>query len=252
MVFRNLNLWHDSCIVILKFIRKIAAMKNNLETTKNVNYWNHRSHEYAELFYESKHRVEVMMRLSSLLPKKISSLLDLGCGNGIVTEYILNNRQKKPDLVHLLDFAPEMLKLAKERLNDYNAFYYEMPMEYDLPFRDDSVDCIISCFALHHVNDDDKFRVFQNLYRVVANNGVIVIADEIIFADHLDDEVPSDLMMKLFYPNKNETFFSNTFSDLVEYPSRIDILQKMIIKAGFTKYFFQRFSDISGVIVINK
>lgn len=226
-------------------------MNNNLEANKNVRYWDHRSHEYAELFYESKHRVEVMMRLSSLLPKKISSLLDLGCGNGIVTEYILNNRQKKPDLVHLLDFAPEMLKLAKERLNDYNAFYYEMPMEYDLPFQNESIDCIFSCFALHHINDENKLTVFKNLFRVLAKNGTLVIADEIIFSENLD-KVPSVEMMKLFYPNKNETFFSNTFSDLVEYPSKINVLEKMIQKAGFDKYFCERYSDITGTIYLKK
>ena len=237
----------NNSLFYLEFI-----MNNNLEANKNVSYWDHRSHEYAELFYESQHRIEVMMRLNSFLPKKINALLDLGCGNGIVTEYILNSRlPQKPNEIHLLDLSPNMLKQARKRLKIYNAFYYQLPMECDLPFNDHTFDVIISSFSMHHINDVDKLTVFKNLHRVLAKNGTLVIADEIIFADHLS-EVPSEEMMKLFYPNKNAEFYCNTFSDLVEYPSKINVLEKMILEAGFDKYFFERYSDITGIIFLKK
>lgn len=227
-------------------------MNNNLEANKNVSYWDNRSHEYTELFYESQHRIEVMMRLNSLLPQKIDSLLDLGCGNGIVTEYILNSRlPQKPNEIHLLDLSPNMLIQARKRLKIYNAFYYQLPMECDLPFNDHTFDVIISSFSMHHINDVDKLTVLKNLFRVLDKNGIVVIADEIIFADHLD-KVPSVEMMKLFYPNKNETFLRNTFSDLVEYPSKIEVLQNMILEAGFKKYFCERYTDITGLIFLKK
>ena len=88
------------------------------------------------------------------------TLLDLGCGSGIVMRCANNSF----DNVFGIDISVEILKKAKD--NGYlicgdGAF---------LPFADNSIDAVVCFAALHHLYDHRP--VVQELYRVLKPGGI--------------------------------------------------------------------------------
>src|SRR5437899_1687708 len=98
---------------------------------------------------------EVLARLRDLTPQ--STVLDVGCGSGRVTEAVLalvpNGR------VLAIDASAEMVELARSRLGDRATVWREDVLELRLA---QPVDAIVSTATLHWVSDHER------LWRVLA------------------------------------------------------------------------------------
>jgi methionine biosynthesis protein MetW len=96
-----------------------------------------------------------------------SLVLDVGCGTGILAEYIKKNKKMK---VIGLDFSPKALEKARER----GIECYEMDIEEGLPNRwKNKFDSILMSEVLEHIFDTDF--VIEELKKVLKLNGVLVI-----------------------------------------------------------------------------
>lgn len=72
-----------------------------------------------------------------------STVLDNACGTGPVTDEILNHLQAKP-VLHVVDVAPNMVDIARERFKEYpNVHCAIMPGE-KLDFPDDTFDLSVT------------------------------------------------------------------------------------------------------------
>lgn len=107
-------------------------------------------------------------------------ILDIGAGNGMLTELILNKYPNSE--ITMLDFSPEMLQSAEA--------YFEMKnlkgnikhvvsnfITDDLP--QESFDLIISSYALHHIrNEEDLGKVFLKIAKALREDiGTFVCTD---------------------------------------------------------------------------
>jgi len=110
------------------------------------------------------------------LYKSTGKLVDLGCGSGNLIVEIAKNLLNL-DLIGV-DISNEILNLAKERAfqNDLNKkIEFKIGNVEDLPFPDNSIDFLLSTLSLHHWQD--PIRAFNEFFRVLKDNGTLLIFD---------------------------------------------------------------------------
>ena len=105
-------------------------------------------------------------------PKRI---LDLGAGTGLLTYYWYQQFPKTEYV--LVDVAEEMLKIARNRFDGINTVTYQIS-DYTKVFPEDNFDIIISALSVHHLEDDDKLKLFARIYDKLPSGGVFVNYDQ--------------------------------------------------------------------------
>ncbi len=109
--------------------------------------------------------------LCSLLPADPRSVLDLGCGDGRLCALVLEACPTVERAVGL-DRSPPMHARAQERFDHDRRVTFQ---HHDLadaiePFG--SFDVIVSGFAIHHLEDDRKKRLFAEIARQLNPGGL--------------------------------------------------------------------------------
>ncbi len=100
-----------------------------------------------------------------------STVLELGCGTGKNTIYLL----KKAKSIIGLDFSDEMLKIAKEKLNDERVRFQnaDLTAKWDVP--NDFADLITCSLALEHIENLEF--VFNQAYKKLKPKGIFFISE---------------------------------------------------------------------------
>lgn len=100
-----------------------------------------------------------------------AEVLELACGPGNITKYLLD---KRPDLKILgTDLAPNMIELAK--INNPSAQFQLMDAR-DLLTLKRSFDAIMAGFCLPYLSEDGIKKLFQDCYSTLKPGGVIYIS----------------------------------------------------------------------------
>jgi ubiquinone/menaquinone biosynthesis C-methylase UbiE len=99
------------------------------------------------------------------------SILDVGCGTGTVLSMIRHRNQGAK--LHGLDLAPEMIKIAREKLGA-NA-ELKIGDSEQLPWADNSFDVMLCTDSFHHYPNPEK--VLYEMERVLKSNGHLIIGD---------------------------------------------------------------------------
>ena len=134
--------------------------------------------------------LELLELFTKHLPEGFNpkTILDLGCGNGNAVSAITNMFPKAA--YTLVDAAPEMLELCKERFPNINANYIESYFN-DFEFHDETYDLIIGGFSLHHCNAEDKQTLYNHIYKALKPKGIFMCSDLMI---NKDDEAHEALV----------------------------------------------------------
>src|SRR5215204_3693374 len=122
-------------------------------------------------------QIEMALRVVSALQPSVTSILDLGCGDGVVGS---GARQIWPEAkLTLLDFSEPMLDAARYRFLGANDVTY---VQADFGVHDwiervserSPFDLVISAYAIHHQPDDCKRRLYCEIVDVLAPGGVFI------------------------------------------------------------------------------
>ena len=105
-------------------------------------------------------------------PKRI---LDLGAGTGLLTYYWYQQFPKSEYV--LVDVAEEMLKIARRRFNGIDTVDYQVS-DYTKAFPKGNFDIIISALSVHHLENDDKLKLFARIYDKLPTGGLFVNYDQ--------------------------------------------------------------------------
>jgi tRNA (cmo5U34)-methyltransferase len=109
--------------------------------------------------------------LLEVLPPRVERLADLGCGDGRLTTVVLDARASVEAVVAVDRSAP-MLARARERFaDDPRVNVLECDLADDLPDLG-AFDAIVSGFAIHHLDDDRKRRLFAEITDRLDPGGV--------------------------------------------------------------------------------
>ncbi|WP_028296020.1 class I SAM-dependent methyltransferase [Olivibacter sitiensis] len=104
------------------------------------------------------------------------SLLDIGAGTGLFSYHIY---QANPKLrFTLLDISPEMLEVAKERFAGLGNFQY-LETDYSNKKLPGKYDIIVSALSIHHLENDEKAKLYERIYEALNPDGLFINADQV-------------------------------------------------------------------------
>jgi ubiquinone/menaquinone biosynthesis C-methylase UbiE len=101
-------------------------------------------------------------------------VLDLGCGTGTLT--ILLKESYPNATVTGIDGDPDVLRIAREKSRGLNIRWDE-GLAFSLPYLDASFDRVVTSLVIHHLVRKDKYRAFQEIYRVLKPGGELYVLD---------------------------------------------------------------------------
>ncbi|MBL0743066.1 class I SAM-dependent methyltransferase [Chryseolinea lacunae] len=107
-----------------------------------------------------------------------TSFLDLGCGTGYFTEVFYEIFPRING--YLVDGSQEMLDIAQDRFLSrqlkahLHCALFENINWHQMPAK---VDVIFSALAIHHLQDADKWKLFQRIYDHLDDGGIFILYD---------------------------------------------------------------------------
>ena len=99
------------------------------------------------------------------------NVLELGCGTGKNTEWLLN----KAERIIGLDFSQEMLHKAKAKIFDKRVLFKKVDLTKDWEIENNFVDLITASLTLEHIENLDHIFLQANLK--LKKNGLFFISE---------------------------------------------------------------------------
>ena len=99
------------------------------------------------------------------------NVLELGCGTGKNTEWLLN----KAERIIGLDFSQEMLHKAKAKIFDKRVLFKKVDLTKDWEIENNFVDLITASLTLEHIENLD--HIFSQANLKLKKNGLFFISE---------------------------------------------------------------------------
>ncbi|WP_232726063.1 class I SAM-dependent methyltransferase [Bacillus sp. FJAT-42315] len=104
------------------------------------------------------------------------TVLDIGAGTGLISAYL---KEKFPEAqLTLIDLSEKMLEVAKQRFQDEEIDY--VTADYTTYKFEQTFDIIISSLSIHHLSDEEKRKLYQNVYTWLNPGGIFINADQVL------------------------------------------------------------------------
>lgn len=99
---------------------------------------------------------------------KNSTILDLGCGIGADTLYLIERGYK----VLSCDFSTAALKNIQNNISNSKTLYLDMMKKF--PFRDNSFSLIIADLSLHYFDNNTTIHIMNEIKRILKQNEILL------------------------------------------------------------------------------
>lgn len=108
--------------------------------------------EYKDILYQNKHK----------------EILDLGCGIGADTLYLLERGYN----VLSCDFSNEALKSIQDNIPNSKTLYLDMRKKF--PIKDNSYSLIIADLSLHYFDNKTTIHIMSEIKRILKQEGILL------------------------------------------------------------------------------
>lgn len=172
---------------------------------------------------------KVLSYIYNQVNRKIPShVLDIGFGTATLTEKLY----LKGHHISGVDFAQEMVDIAREKMPKARIYRYDVVYDFPEEISMQSLDFIISTYAFHHFDENQKKLILQRLLRLLEPDGIILIGDVAFFSE----------------TEMNECEVTNL--DSWDYEEKYIVYEQMC--THFPQSKFQKISSCAGVLSISK
>ena len=130
--------------------------------------WNKVATLYQDNFMELDLYNDTYDMFCENIVKEKPTLLEIGCGPGNITKYLLT---KRPDFnVEAIDISPNMVELAKR--NNPTANFKVMDSR-EIDKLKTKYDAIVCGFCLPYLSESDNSKLIKDCYNILTDNGII-------------------------------------------------------------------------------
>ncbi|WP_311196449.1 class I SAM-dependent methyltransferase [Clostridium gelidum] len=184
---------NDSCKIdnnILGIIEKtyeLNKIKENWKDRWDFDSW---ARNYDKDVREDKGALKIYANYDSILDKVYNlavdsninkpCILEIGVGTGNLSGKFLDKGYN----IIAIDQSIEMLNVAKEK---YPKLKVRLGDFLKIPYSNKTFDIIVSTYAFHHLNNNEKSIAIKEMARVLEDNGKIVIGD-LMFKSNKDKD----------------------------------------------------------------
>lgn len=161
--------------------------------------------------------------LCDLIPRSDASILDLACGPGNITHYLLN---KNPELdVTCTDLAPTMVRIAKENNPTAKVIIQDCRNFLEL---EQKFDAIICGFGLPYIDKIDTIQLIGDASKSLSQNGMFYIS----------------VIENASRESKFETSSSGEYETQMYY-HKSNYLKEAFLNSGFEVVYEKRFESMN-------
>jgi SAM-dependent methyltransferase len=183
-------------------------------------------------------QLDVMLALLRHNEKPVTSFIDLGAGDGILSQLILEQFDKAKG--YILDFSEPMLEAAQKRLEKYSDRVKIIKCDIasttwqQQVFKagTEQVDAVVSGYCIHHLPDGRKYELYHEIYNRLTNNGLFVniehVASNSEWGEMLSDEAFIDSIAS--FEEKSENIRSRELISK-DFHSREDKKENILLSA---------------------
>ena len=177
--------WHKEVLEAReKYVKEGKAEFSSLEKTKErimdkiKDHFEQEAHEFDEII------IKLIPYYSQMLDALITSIpfeknnrikvIDLGCGTGTISKIV---KEKYPSsVIHCVDIAKNMIKIARLKLSDYSDITYENADLSDYSFTDSNRKEIGTTITLSVNNESKKFLEGYEIRSILKNIVILCLS----------------------------------------------------------------------------
>jgi cyclopropane fatty-acyl-phospholipid synthase-like methyltransferase len=138
---------------------------------ETLNTWNKVAQLYQEKFMDLDLYDESYALFSSAIEKQNASILEIGCGPGNISRYLLKLHQDF--IIHGIDFAPNMIELAKVNIPKAT---FEVRDARDISQLSKTFDGIIAGFCLPYLSGEESKQLILDANSLLNENGILYLS----------------------------------------------------------------------------
>jgi len=181
--------------------------------------------------YRKQHEI-----IYELLPEESDMelrVLDLGCGNGILSELVL---KKLPNAYVVgFDLTPKMLEAYEENLSAYRGRYELQLGDYRFDSLGSNYDIVLAGLTLQHLTWGERKDFYKHIYTILNPNGSLILNDIIIDEDWDTRKDQYSSWMEFIASNGEDPEFWLDRHLTKDYPVTLEDHFQWLEQAGFSK-----------------
>ena len=155
---------------------------------------------------DRQRQLEVALRVLGFAQTRLLRILDLGAGDAIILATVLEAFPQASGVA--LDFSSLMLEQARNRLAKFGD--RATIAEADLGSHSwcsavkGQFDAILSGLAIHHLSDERKRKLYEEIYGLLSEGGVFLNLEHVSSPTPLVEEMFNEAMAEHLYMRRSE------------------------------------------------
>lgn len=182
-------------------------------------------------------QVNLMLNLVHHFCANPKTIVDLGCGNGFLAEVLLRTY---PDATAILiDHSKPMIDAAKQHMSRFSDrcshIHSDLSESIEKYAETNSVDCIVSGFAIHHLPNEQKKKLYREIYSLLSDGGMFINIEHVASVSSRVEELYDGLFIEHLASHNNKNI-EEVAKDYHNRPDKEDnILERVDIQLNWLR-----------------